>query len=102
VETFWENKEIALYFVCFVLAVLLLILLYKAAKDLFVTSRFFMLGGLVIVAYVVAYFLNSTEFFQGRNLDPIVIPWAMFAFLGVLVLLDFMMLFGREYFFTTI
>lgn len=95
--TFWEDKEIAVYFVGFILAALLLLLLYRAAKDLFLSPRFFMLVSGVVLSFIIAYFLNDLDFFQDMNLDPIVIPWALLSFLGVLVLVDFMMLFTLKH-----
>ena len=95
--TFWEDKEIAVYFVGFILAALILLLLYRAAKDLFLSSRFFVAASVVVLMFIVAYFLNDLDFFQDRNLDPIVIPWALFSFFGVLILVDFMMLFTLKH-----
>ncbi len=91
--TFWEDKEIAIYFIGFVLVVLLLLLLYRSAKNLYLTSRFFGLASVVVLGYVAAFFMNDMAFFMNINLDPIVIPWALMAFLGVLVIVDALMLF---------
>lgn len=95
--TFWEDKEIAVYFIGFLLAVLILMVLYRAAKDLYLTSRFFGLTSLVVVGFVSSFFLNELDFFQERGFDPIAIPWALLAFLGILIIVDFMMLFSVKH-----
>jgi len=95
--TFWEDKEIAVYFIGFLLVVLLLMVLYRAAKDLYLTSRFFGLASLVVIGFVASFFLNELTFFQEKGFDPIAIPWALLSFLGILVLVDFLMLFSVKH-----
>ncbi len=95
-DAFWTDKEVAIYFIGFLAAAGLLYLIYRAAKDVFLTGRFFMLAGLVTVLFVVSYFLDKSEWFQSLAFDPLTVPLGMLAFLVVLVLVDFMMLFGAK------
>ncbi len=94
--SFLEDKEIAIYFVVFLLGVGLLVLLYRLMKDVYLTQRFFGIAALVVILFVAAYFLNSTAFFIGRAFDPIVLPWAMLTFLMVLAAVDAMLLFALK------
>ncbi len=83
-STYFTDKEVVIYFVLFLVCVGMLVLLYRLAKDVYLTGRFFILGAIPIVLFVAAFFF---EF-----LFPI--AQAALAFLGVLVVVDLFMLFA--------
>ncbi len=95
-STFWDDKQIAIYFILFLVGVGILALLYRLMKDVFVTSRFFGIASGVVVLFVISYFLNDTEFFSNIGFDPIVLPWALLTFLGVLAVVDGLLLFALK------
>ncbi len=95
-STFWQDKEIAVYFVLFLIGVMALVVLYRLMKDVFLTSRFFAIAALIVVLFLASYFLNDTDFFNNRGFDPIVLPWALLCFLGVLTIVDGMILFSYK------
>ena len=87
IETYLADKEIALYFVGFILAVGLLILLYRWAKDVYLTRRFFYISSVIVVLFTASYFIDIL--FN--------IAQAGLAFLALVTLVDILLLFAQKH-----
>lgn len=83
-----------IYFVVFLLAVIILAWLYQRATNVYLNQRFFILGGGVVIMFVVSYFLNDTDFFRAINIDPIIFAWTSLGVLVTMSIVDALILFS--------